>query len=380
MADSKITALTENTTPILTDIIPMVDDPAGTPVTQKVTLNNIAALLLASTSSVSIVRGETPTGSINGSNTSFTLAGTPLTGSLRLYQNGIRLNGGGNDYSITTATITMTTAPTTGDVLLADYEVNSGTYASGSASFVDHETPSGSINGSNTSFTLAFTPVAGTVRLYRDGQLLTYTGDYTISTATITMVAAPLTGSVLLAFYQKSVSTAGNADLVDGYHANSTPTASNIPVLDANKKLPATAFGSIYRARAYRNGSQAISGSGFTKMQLNAESYDSNSNFDSATNYRYTAPVAGYYQVCGNISVQSSTVRLVVVLYKNGAEVSRGFDYTSGSSLDFGGSFSDIIQLAATDYLELYGYFSGAATVVGSTVGQTFLSVHLISD
>ena len=41
MADVKITALTENTTPISTDILPMVDDPAGTPLTQKVTIANL---------------------------------------------------------------------------------------------------------------------------------------------------------------------------------------------------------------------------------------------------------------------------------------------------------------------------------------------------
>lgn len=331
------------------------------------------------TGAVSIVRGETPTGSINGSNTSFTLANTPVTGTVRLYQNGIRLNAGGNDYSISGLTITMVTAPATSDVLLADYETNAGTYASGSASFVDHETPTGSINSSNTSFTLAFTPVTGTVKLYRDGQLLTYTGDYTISGTTITMVAAPLTGSVLLAFYEKSVSTAGNADLVDGYHASSTPTASNIPVLDSNKKLPATAFGNIYRARAYRSTNQSVGGSGWTKIQLNAESYDSNNNFDSATNYRYTAPVAGYYQISASINVTAFTGRVVVGVFKNGSEVSRGFDFTSSSSLDFGGSNSDILLLAAGDYIELYGYFSGAVTVSGNSL-QTFLAIHLISD
>lgn len=46
MADSKITALTANTTPLTTDILPMVDDPAGTPATQKITIAN---LLQAST-------------------------------------------------------------------------------------------------------------------------------------------------------------------------------------------------------------------------------------------------------------------------------------------------------------------------------------------
>lgn len=41
MADAKITALTENTSPVSTDIIPIVDDPGGTPVTQKTTLANL---------------------------------------------------------------------------------------------------------------------------------------------------------------------------------------------------------------------------------------------------------------------------------------------------------------------------------------------------
>jgi hypothetical protein len=41
MADAKITALGANTTPLGTDIIPIVDDPGGTPVTQKITLTDL---------------------------------------------------------------------------------------------------------------------------------------------------------------------------------------------------------------------------------------------------------------------------------------------------------------------------------------------------
>jgi hypothetical protein len=65
---------------------------------------------------------ETPTGTINSSNTSFTLANTPVSGTEMLFQNGILLvAGSGKDYTISTATITFTTAPATGDVLLATY-------------------------------------------------------------------------------------------------------------------------------------------------------------------------------------------------------------------------------------------------------------------
>lgn len=45
MADSKITALTATTTPADTDIIPIVVDPAGTPITKKITWTTIKAFL-----------------------------------------------------------------------------------------------------------------------------------------------------------------------------------------------------------------------------------------------------------------------------------------------------------------------------------------------
>lgn len=41
MANQKITELTANTSPLRTDVFPMVDDPAGTPLTQKLTFLNL---------------------------------------------------------------------------------------------------------------------------------------------------------------------------------------------------------------------------------------------------------------------------------------------------------------------------------------------------
>lgn len=68
------------------------------------------------------------------------------------------------------------------------------------SNFVTSEVPSGTINGSNTSFTLANTPVTGTIRLFRNGVRTTA---FTASGSTITMSAAPLTGDTLLVDYQK---------------------------------------------------------------------------------------------------------------------------------------------------------------------------------
>lgn len=48
MAATKTTGLTENTTPALTDIMYLVDDPAGTAASQKITVHNVLKLNLNS--------------------------------------------------------------------------------------------------------------------------------------------------------------------------------------------------------------------------------------------------------------------------------------------------------------------------------------------
>lgn len=65
---------------------------------------------------------ETPSGSLNGSNTSFSLANTPISGSEMLFLNGVLLQAGsGNDYLISSGTITMAAAPASVDRLEATY-------------------------------------------------------------------------------------------------------------------------------------------------------------------------------------------------------------------------------------------------------------------
>jgi len=66
---------------------------------------------------------ETPTGAINGANATFTLANTPIAGTEELYLNGLQqIVGGGEDYTISGATITMLIAPLTGEKIRASYQ------------------------------------------------------------------------------------------------------------------------------------------------------------------------------------------------------------------------------------------------------------------
>lgn len=72
--------------------------------------------------SSSFVTRETPTGLVNGSNTTYTLANTPIAGTEHVYLNGILQEpAAGNDYTISGATITYLTAPVTGDKIRVTY-------------------------------------------------------------------------------------------------------------------------------------------------------------------------------------------------------------------------------------------------------------------
>ena len=68
--------------------------------------------------------------------------------------------------------------------------------------YVVRETPTGSVNGTNTIFTLKSMPLYGSEMVFKDG-LLQSASDYTISYATITFTAAPSSGAKIRVTYYK---------------------------------------------------------------------------------------------------------------------------------------------------------------------------------
>ena len=78
----------------------------------------------AVSSGTSVFR-ELPSGTINGTNTSFSLNNEPNIGTEQVFLNGSLLNVGANsDYVIADDTITFTVAPIAGDVILVNYITN----------------------------------------------------------------------------------------------------------------------------------------------------------------------------------------------------------------------------------------------------------------
>jgi len=74
----------------------------------------------------SFITREIPSGLINGSNVTFTLASTPVSGSEQVFINGLLQDpGAGNSYTISGSTITFLSAPLSGDEIHVSYATGS---------------------------------------------------------------------------------------------------------------------------------------------------------------------------------------------------------------------------------------------------------------
>lgn len=115
---------------------------------------------------------------------------------------------------------------------------------------------------------------------------------------------------------------------------------------------------------AYLSSDQTVSSATFTKIAFNTEEFDTNSNYDNATNYRFTPTVAGYYQ-CSAVLQQGNSVsctQLLISFYKNGSSFKQGSD-NAVSGVQSVNASALIYCNGSTDYIEAYGYNAGAGTI-----------------
>lgn len=103
---------------------------------------------------------------------------------------------------------------------------------------------------------------------------------------------------------------------------------------------------------AYSTAAQSFSSGTWTKVQYNNETFDTNSNYDSTTNYRFTPTVAGYYQINAIMTIDLGMNYAQIAIYKNGSAYKRLYTYeTQGYSIQI----ADILYCnGSTDYVEIY--------------------------
>lgn len=129
---------------------------------------------------------------------------------------------------------------------------------------------------------------------------------------------------------------------------------------------------------AYQSTLQSVSSGAFTKVQLQSEEFDTNSNFDSTTNYRFTPTVAGYYLITGTVNFVNSVSFATATIYKNGAEFKRGTITGSAAASGFSSNVAALVHLnGSTDYVELYTFQnSGSAQDTATGAEKTYFQAH----
>ena len=104
-----------------------------------------------------------------------------------------------------------------------------------------------------------------------------------------------------------------------------------------------------------------------TKVQFNTVLYQSGSDYDNSTNYRWTPTTSGKYIIYAQISYYSGFVSnvyfLQATIQRNGANIGyKDMDYRNNQT-GYGGTLSMMTTASmngSSDYCEAFGYMTGA--------------------
>lgn len=160
--------------------------------------------------------GEVPTGTVNSSNTAFTLSYTPsVAGAVIVVLNGV-VQYNGTDYTITGTTITFTTAPVTGSTI---YAYNGVTGAGGGGSGTVTSVSVATANGFAGTVATATTTPAITITTSITGLLKGNGTAISAATAGTDYLTPTGSAAALTSFPTFNQSTTGNAATVTGFTA-----------------------------------------------------------------------------------------------------------------------------------------------------------------
>jgi hypothetical protein len=214
------------------------------------------------------------------------------------------------------------------------------------------------------------------------------TGDIEGVTAGIGISGGGTSGTVTVT---NSMATAIDAkgDLVAGTGADTfakLTVGANDTILTADSSTAtglkwATASGSSGPAfRAFRQtSSQSVSAATWTKAQLQGETFDTDSCYDSTTNYRFTPTKAGYYQFNSTLFHINGGV-MNIAIYKNGTFASNGNTVDNSSGGNGAPVVSDIIYLnGSTDYAEIYTWNNLAFSIYNNSSDSFFSGIWIRS-
>lgn len=163
-------------------------------------------------------------------------------------------------------------------------------------------------------------------------------------TVTLNNATQTLTNKTLSAGANNTVSS---AVLVNPYKFRATCTVLNSPAATANR------------------------------IPFNSEVFDTSNNYDAVTNYRFTAPLTGFYQFNARLSMNNPGVAFLLIPYKNGVSFSRG-SHNDSSTVN-GIVWNDLVQMTAGDYIEVWLFTSTGGFIESSSESAAYFSGFLVS-
>ena len=223
----------------------------------------------------------------------------------------------------------------------------------------------------------ASTAAAGVVQL---SDSTSTTSSVLASTPTATKAAYDLADAAIA---KSVVTTAG--DII--YRNATVPvrlgigTAGQVLAVNSGATAPEwiaapSSSGPTFSAR--RSASQTLTAFTFTKMAMNTELWDSDSNYDT-TNYRFTPNKAGYFTVNVTQLFSASPTRVQFAIYKNGSQELIVNDATISTSDGGGGGTGLISMNGSTDYLEFYVLSTGTPITATPSGDNRFSAIWLRS-
>ena len=153
-------------------------------------------------------------------------------------------------------------------------------------------------------------------------------------------------------------------------------TASNVTATLPAATGTVMVSGNMPAFSAYATVSQSLTAATFTKVQLNNEEFDTNSCFDSTTNYRFQPNVAGYYQINASIIMTGTISRMFCSIYKNGSEYKRGNDINVNG---YQPSVTSLVYCnGSTDYIELYCWANGTGLSTAPSSREGYMNGSMV--
>jgi len=233
-----------------------------------------------------------------------------------------------------------------------------------------------SLNGVIQSPTSAYT-ISGSTIVFSDALTSSDSIDFILVLGDVLAIGTPSDGTVSFAKVTSNLITGATSEAtIDG--------ADSVLIYDdsasALRKMTRTNFvsgigGTNTPAFKVRRGTsnQTISTGTYTKVQFNDEDFDTASAYDNSTNFRFTVPSGqgGKYLIGTQVGGASLNSTCYLRLYKNGSGINYTYNLLSGGS-DNAIQQVNILNLVATDYIEVFFYQASGSSQPIQSDGSTF--------